>query len=358
MIPVVYGANYEISYQGRVTNPDGSELLEAQNLTIEINQSNVRIYNRTWTGGIHGIGNTFGFDQILGRDISLSLEYNRNYTLCPYVNKELLGCYTFKSGVGDIPTNSIKDGTIIGRDINLSTGIIAQNFTSNSTSIGSLAIYGQGNANTFSRLSIGNGSVGGTAYEFSNLLNGNLQINRFNGAANRINFMTFIPIDIGLGSFGMVGIGTTTPRTFLDVNGNFSVATNSYFGGDKVNISNSGDVNATNFYGTNADFSGKLTAGTIEFTGVAIGNGDINISGYLNVSKEIRVGDNKVNLSSTGDIRATKFYGSFNKVPKNGTPSSFTKVNTTELETTTVSDKGSNSYIRFDGGKIIMVLKR
>ncbi len=40
-----------------------------------------------------------------------------------------------------------------------------------------------------------------------------------------------------------------------------------------------------------------------------LGAKNIHISGYLNVSKRMQVGNEKVNISSAGDVNATKFYG-------------------------------------------------
>ncbi len=46
-------------------------------------------------------------------------------------------------------------------------------------------------------------------------------------------------------------------------------------------------------------------------TGPLVINGDLNISQILNVSQRIVIGDFKVNISSAGDVNATKFYGDF-----------------------------------------------
>jgi len=105
LIPIVY-ADYEISYQGRVTNIDGSELGAEGNLTVEINASTTNnIFSESYINGIHKIGDTWGYDVILGRILPLSIIYNDEYIMCAYVNGELQGnCYNFKSGVGFVTT--------------------------------------------------------------------------------------------------------------------------------------------------------------------------------------------------------------------------------------------------------------
>ena len=107
---------YEISYQGTVDKLDSSSLGQTANLTIEINDSNVIIYNQTWENGVQLIKEgVYGFGVILGRDYYLDLIQNHNYTLCTYVNNQVQGsCSIFNSATGKIPNGILIDRNITG----------------------------------------------------------------------------------------------------------------------------------------------------------------------------------------------------------------------------------------------------
>ena len=52
---------------------------------------------------------------------------------------------------------------------------------------------------------------------------------------------------------------------------------------------------------------------------------------------DLNISNNKVNISSSGDINATKFYGAFDGVPKNATDARFVNLNVTYLNATNIS---------------------
>ena len=113
---------YEMSWQGTVYTLGGSSLGANGNLTIEFNDSNVMIFNQTWTNGIYNVlDTTYGFDVIIGRDNVFNPIYGKNYTVCLYTNQQLQGsCYIWNAATGNIDGTSIVDGTITITDIDIS----------------------------------------------------------------------------------------------------------------------------------------------------------------------------------------------------------------------------------------------
>ena len=230
-----------VALQGKLTNSSTGAIINSAILRVNISdQSGITVWNQTYTNAV----SAGFFDLLLGADAGnpLNLTFNKDYNVSVYAGSSstpIGGSYKFRSSVGSVSLSNLTSGNFSAEG-NYSFGsTLFVDKTNGNVGIGTtspqsnLDVHGTNTAVYVSDTS---------SSTFYGLLNLNSVANTFyvrgNGASLQLGTMnaggsvTITPNAVVAATFttgGLVGIGTTSPATVLDVKGkanftgNFSI---------------------------------------------------------------------------------------------------------------------------------------